>query len=108
MKISLTTDERKHLGALIKVLAVNTKDQPGALAFWRSVYDQLAPNRPVADLRRKEIEALLAVCQGSLHTLKKMRKHDEEASLRADYMIELLSLVASKIEARMKEVEENG
>lgn len=103
MKISLSLDERKYLGALIKILAVNTATQPGATAFWRSIYEQLAPNRPTADLRRKEIESMLAICQKGVQTLKNMRTHDEAASLRVDHLGEVLAAVTSKIEAKLKE-----
>ena len=101
MKISLTLDERKYLGGLIKILAVNTQGQPGALVFWRSIYEQLDPKRPVCDFRRKEIESLLAICAKGVQALKDLRTHDEAASLRAHHLGEMLAQVTSKIEAKL-------
>lgn len=107
MKINLTLEERKYLGALIKILAINTKDQPGALAFWRSIYEQLAPNRPTADLRQKEVESLLAICQKGLQSMKDLRTQDEAGAIRVAALEEVLLRVEAKISARIKEVRQD-
>jgi hypothetical protein len=109
MKVSLTLEERRYLGALIKVMAAHTAAQPGALDFWRSVYEQLHPSRQVADFRRKEVDTLLAVCDKGIKTIAESAtlKQDESASVRASILEEHLTRVKAKIEARLKEVSDN-